>query len=298
MNLRTNPLLLLIRPANLITSATDIIAGASVALMVARAAGPVNTDVWSFILLLFSSICLYAGGIAFNDVMDHNIDRIERPERPIPSGRITPKRAALFAGGLLLLGIILAFSHHMVSGYLAIAIGLLSLVYNKWSKHHGFSGPLNMGILRGLNLILGLSLVPGLISSYFFIAIIPIIYIYAITLVSRGEVHGSTGKPLYVSLIMFLLADGGILAFGIIHDQIWLPLIFTFIHLAYVLPPLFRAIANPLPGVIRKAVMHGVLGVILMDAIWVSMTEYWPYAIILLVLLPVSQKLGRYFSVT
>ena len=296
--MRSNPYLQLVRPANLITSATDIIAGATIATLVSSYSGETEPSFFGFILLIFASVYLYAGGIAFNDVIDEKLDRVERPERPIPSGKISGFRAAVFAGLLLVFGIILASFHHISSGLLALAISILSLVYNKWSKHHAFVGPLNMGVLRGLNLLLGLSLIPGVLGNNFGIALIPVIYIFAITMVSRGEVHGSARRPLYVSFLLFMLADIGVITFGLKYDRLWLPLLFVVIHLAYILPPLWNAIKDPSPVHIRRTVMHGVLGIILLDAIWVSIAGYWPLAFVLLLLLPLSQKLGRYFSVT
>lgn len=295
--MRSNPYLQLIRPANLITSATDIIAGATIATLFVSSSPAENAPI-GIILLILASMLLYGGGIAFNDVLDHKLDRIERPERPIPRGSISVKKAAIFAGILMGLGITLAFYHHLTSGMIAFSIALLSLVYNQWSKKHSFAGPLNMGVLRGLNLLLGLSFIPNIFFLHFEIAIIPVVYIFAITMVSRGEVHGSSRKPLLLALFLFLLSDIGILFFASNYGNIWFPLLFTIIHLIYILPPLFKAIREPTSGHIRQTVMHGILGIILLDGIWVSMTEYWLFAFILLLLLPFSQKLGRYFSVT
>ena len=42
---------------------------------------------------------LYASGTALNDVFDFEIDRAERPNRPLPSGRVS-RRAAAWLGGL------------------------------------------------------------------------------------------------------------------------------------------------------------------------------------------------------
>lgn len=296
--MRSNPYLQLVRPANLITSATDIIAGATLATMISIKGHESSASIFAFILLLFASVYLYAGGIAFNDVIDEKLDRVERPERPIPSGRISGFQATVFASLLLAFGTILAAFHHYSSGLLALAISILSLVYNKWSKHHAFVGPLNMGTLRGLNLLLGLSLIPDVLSNNFEIALIPLLYIFAITMVSRGEVHGSTRRPLYISFLLFLIADLGVIAFGLKYGKLWLPLLFLVFHLAYILPPLWNAIKEPTPEHIRRTVIHGVLGIILLDAIWVSIAGYWVVAFLLLLLLPLSQKLGRYFSVT
>lgn len=296
--MRTNPYLYLIRPANLITSAADIVAGATVATLLVSESGGEGITVTGFLLLLLSSVLLYAGGISMNDVLDYKLDLKERPERPIPSGKITVQRAAVFASLLLAGGVVFAAWNHTYSGLLAFSIAVLSLVYNKWSKHDSIVGPLNMGVLRGLNLLLGMSIIPGVVTNNFVIAIVPVIYIYAITMVSRGEVHGSSRSPLYVAGILFLLADVGILFLGWSYGIIWLPILFIINHLFYIIPPLYNAIQDPTPGHIRRTVMHGVLGIILLDAAWVSTTDYWLLAFPLLLFLPLSQKLGRYFSVT
>lgn len=295
--MKRNPYLLLIRPANLITAATDIAAGAAIAITLSSGTDSTNTF-GGFVLLVFSSVFLYAGGIAFNDVFDAALDRQERPERPIPSGRISKIQAARYATLLLLAGILSAWFHHSLSGYLAFAIALLTITYNKWAKHHSFTGPFNMGFLRGLNLLLGISLIPALLPVVYYVSIFPLIYIFAITMISRGEVHGGSRTTLYRAMGLYLIVDLGILIYAIILGNWILPLVFIIIHLAYVLPPLRTAIRMPEASRIGTAVKHGVLGMILMDAIWVSFSPFWIGAIFMIFLLPVSQKLARHFAVT
>lgn len=293
-----NPYLQIIRPANLITSATDILAGVALATLLSNLSEAGNAYIFGPILLVCSSLLLYAGGIAFNDIFDLNIDTTERPERPLPSGRIPLRKAVAYATVLLALGILLAFLHHSLSGILAIIIATFALIYNKWGKHHAFFGPFNMGFLRGINLLLGLSLIPEVVNSHYLLAIIPWVYIFAITLVSRGEVHGGRVEPLLSALALYIVVDGAILSIGFHYEKLWLPMLFALLHLLYILPPLFQAIQDPVPQHIRKTVKHGVLGIIIIDALWVSITEYWYLAFLILLLLPLSQKLARYFAVT
>lgn len=289
--------MLLIRPANLITAATDIAAGAAIAVTLNRITETSSSSV-SFLLLIISSICLYAGGIAFNDVFDAVLDQHERPERPIPSGAISKIHAALYATILLLTGILAAFLNHPLSGTLAFLIALLSVTYNKWAKHHAFFGPFNMGFLRSLNLLLGMSILPLAVSTHFYLGIFPLLYISAITMISRGEVHGGSRSTLYAAMIFYLVVDLGIWIYSVTLGKWFLPLIFVIIHLMYVLPPLRTAIRIPEGSRIGAAVKHGVLGMILMDAIWVSLSPYWIGAFAMILLLPVSQKLARHFAVT
>ena len=82
----------LLRPANVATALADVLAGFAIAGLGNRAALP-----W----LLLATAALYAGGIVLNDVFDREVDRLERPERPIPSGRIRTAHAAALGAGLL-----------------------------------------------------------------------------------------------------------------------------------------------------------------------------------------------------
>src|SRR5262249_11229898 len=62
----------------------------------------------AFLLLLGASGCLYSAGMVFNDFFDVDQDRRERPDRPIPSGRVTRRQAGLFAAALMAAGLLLA----------------------------------------------------------------------------------------------------------------------------------------------------------------------------------------------
>src|SRR3989442_15725829 len=81
-------LLALLRPPNVFTAVADSAAG----LVLARRAAPIARDpgLWC----LAASACLYLGGIALNDYFDRDVDAVERPERPIPSGAVPPAVAA------------------------------------------------------------------------------------------------------------------------------------------------------------------------------------------------------------
>ena len=118
------------RPANIVTSVADVIAGICISgfLTEENLSGFFLVPV---LLLCISTIGLYGVGVVFNDVFDAALDKVERPERPIPSGVISIKEASLLGGLLLLSGIITAFLCHGVSGFIACMIAVAALVYNK-----------------------------------------------------------------------------------------------------------------------------------------------------------------------
>ena len=93
----------LVRPANVATALADVLAGYAVA---GQGDPRLNPSLLAWLLL--STACLYAGGVVLNDVFDRDLDRIERPERPIPSGRVSTTAAAGLGSGLLAAGILAA----------------------------------------------------------------------------------------------------------------------------------------------------------------------------------------------
>src|SRR5690606_33011222 len=107
-----------------------------------------------------------------------------------------------------------ALAANTTAGWLAVSIAVAALVYNKWAKHHPFFGPPTMGLCRGLNLLLGMSVLPLMVGELWYIALVPIIYISAITMISRGEVHGSGKAPLWTAAFLYLLVIGLILSFA------------------------------------------------------------------------------------
>ncbi|MGF0169193.1 SCO3242 family prenyltransferase [Streptomyces sp. Marseille-Q5077] len=77
----------------------DVIAGAT------AAGRPLGARTFG---VIGSSVCLYWAGMALNDYADATVDSVERPERPVPSGRIPRRTALAVAGGLTAAGLGLA----------------------------------------------------------------------------------------------------------------------------------------------------------------------------------------------
>jgi 4-hydroxybenzoate polyprenyltransferase len=220
----------------------------------------------SFPLLALSAACLYAGGITWNDVCDADLDAQERPERPIPSGRVSLGGAAWFGFVLLAAGVAAALLRSLTSGAVALSIAALAITYDAWGKHTPL-GPLNMAACRGLSFLLGLSAAPSMIPERGWLAVIPVVYIAAITILSRGEVHGGSRAVATFSLACIA---GVIAAIALIGLTIGFSLLAADVFLAYfawrVLPPFARAAATPNPATIRGAVKAGILSLIVLDA--------------------------------
>jgi len=107
--------------------------------------------------------------VVMNDVADYELDKIERPERPIPSGFASKEGATVLGICLLVAGIIFARQVSQLSAIIASSIAVLALLYDYLGKHHNFFGPINMGLCRSGNLLLGMSACANAVSSYFWL---------------------------------------------------------------------------------------------------------------------------------
>ncbi len=311
----------LMRPANIVTAMADILAGASVITSFSIIPGwhstiyPASFYYTNLPLLLLSTIGLYGGGVVFNDVFDARLDATERPERPIPSGRATLRGAILLGISLLTAGVAAAFIVSPFSGVIAIGIAVLALVYDKYGKHTPL-GPINMGLCRGLNLLLGVSIhealpsgdaagIGGLLyaqsplEKHWPIALIPIVYIAAITMISRGEVHGGDKKTMKLAVGLYGLVILAITGLSITNGpSLWQAVPFLLLFGYFIFPPLFKALREPLPRNIGLAVKAGVISLIVMDAAIAASFAGWLYGLGVLALLPVSRLLAKAFAVT
>lgn len=278
----------LMRPANIVTAWADILAGVA-------ASGFFNILFLAYLILATS--CLYGGGVVLNDAFDADLDALERPERPIPSGKISRQDAFILGYLLLALGILFAWLVSSLSAIFAVFIAVSAVFYDAFGKHRQF-GSLNMGMCRGANLLLGISMAPPMVTEYWFLALIPITYIAAITNISRGEVHGGSRFNSIVSMILMFMVFAGLLGLSFLDNYRFiaiLPLAFLAIK---VLLPLFAATREPNSENIRVAVRAGIISIIILNSTFSTSFAGLPFGLLVLCLLPVSTKLAKAFAVT
>ncbi len=86
---------------------------------------------WPALLLAALSAALINGaGNAFNDLLDLDIDRINRPLRPLPAGRLSPSAARMQSLLLALAGCALAFLLSPWHGLIALVVAALLAFYS------------------------------------------------------------------------------------------------------------------------------------------------------------------------
>jgi 4-hydroxybenzoate polyprenyltransferase len=124
----------------------DVLAGA------AAAGHPLGARTFG---VMGSSVCLYWAGMALNDYADATIDAVERPDRPVPSGRVPRRTALAVAGALTAAGLALAAA----SGGRRSLLGALPLAGAVWAYDLKLkstpAGPAAMACARALDVLAG-----------------------------------------------------------------------------------------------------------------------------------------------
>lgn len=142
------------------------------------------------LLLPFSSVAFYWAGMAINDWADRKLDAVERPERPIPSGRVSAGAAlttgvALTAAGLGLAALGGGRQAMRVAVPLAASVWAYDTVLKPTP-----AGPAAMAACRTLDVLLGAG---GETRPAAGAAAAVGVHTLGVTVLSTGEVHGA--KP-------------------------------------------------------------------------------------------------------
>lgn len=264
---RVRAYLELVRLPNLFTAVGDVVAGY---LVVSRGAAVSWRDLS---LLIVASVCLYAGGVVLNDYFDRDVDRIERPERPIPSGRVHPRDALKLGARLLGLGCIFAVGVGIPSLLVAAILTGCIVLYDARGKRIEYVGSVNMGACRLLNVLLGASGVAvATVEPWLWLAVpvalLVFLYISAVTLLATGEVWGGNRT---ISALVFgaiVAVIGGVLWLGA-TDRLAMPLLalpFLAIFAAATLTAAGRVVGAPTAPNIRRAIKVCILSLLLLDA--------------------------------
>ncbi len=287
------PYLQLMRIPHVFTSMADIFAGYFATTQFHPG------QIKYLIFLLFSSSFLYTAGIVFNDYFDYEVDLKERPQRPLPSGQISLHTALVIGIGFILLGILFAGFVGVQSFVFAVLLTGAILSYDGITKNIPILGSLNMGSCRFLTVLLGMSIVPGQISSKIIIAFLVMLYVISITTLSKGEVIGGERRGQQLATL------GVILVLGCFY--IWLkgiltgftPLIFLILFFTVVtLRPLVRVLLEATPDNIKIAVKTLILSIILLDAYFTAGFAGFLLGLLVLALWIPAVQIARFLYVT
>src|SRR6476619_3910041 len=172
----------LARVSNTPTTVSNAVAGA-VLVDAAAPAGPVA--VVAIAIALF-----YTAGMILNDVFDLAIDRRERPERPLPSGRVSIPAAVTAVAFLFVAGEILLFLEGWEDTVAGLVLIGLIVLYDAWHKRNPVS-PLLMGACRAMVYVVAALAIAGELNAALWGAAAGmLIYLVGLTQVAKAESGG------------------------------------------------------------------------------------------------------------
>jgi 4-hydroxybenzoate polyprenyltransferase len=276
---------------------------------VAGAAAGGNRPNRGTLLAAGASLCLYEAGMALNDYSDRAIDAVERPGRPLPSGRIAPGAALTAAVALTAAGLCTAAAAGRPSLLTATVLAGTVWAYDLRLKHTA-CGPAAMAAARGLDLVLGAAATAGTAGGRIPAGLphrdagvrrsggvaasagLLAAHTFAVTAVSRDEaVGGRTAVPLAALAATTTVACAAGRAGRV-------PAVFAAAYAAACARPLVHAALNPSPPLLQGAVGGGIRATIPLQAALAARASRPGPAAALLTLLPLARRLSRKVSPT
>ena len=99
------------------------------------------------LLATFIPMMGWIAALYLADFLDRKLDAIQKPHRPIPSGRIKPKEALFIGSIFVITGFILSLLLSIYNIILVFVVAFLVYGYAKISKSQGIMGNINRGIV-------------------------------------------------------------------------------------------------------------------------------------------------------
>ncbi len=118
-----------------------------------------NPDPFTFwVALIAWAPLVYTGIMIHNDFTDLESDKVNRPDKPVPSGAVSPNTARYSGLGMMFGGTALAFLINInkgeinySAGLVALSLTIVGIVYNHWGKGWGIWG--NVFVAYGVAII-------------------------------------------------------------------------------------------------------------------------------------------------
>lgn len=252
------------RVSNLPTVWTNVCAAAVLA------GGSIPTSQALWLLVAFS--LFYVGGMYLNDAFDADVDAIERPERPIPSGQVSRRLVygtgygMLFSGVLMLAGAGLLTDRDLNMWPTLAGLGLAAaIVLYDWTHKKSPVSPALMGICRALVYIAaGLSVAVPLPTPVLIGAGLLLCYLVGLTYVAK---HENLGRITNLWPVAFLAAP---VVYGVVlvmDRPEATPFLVLFV--GWVMVSLYFLVRRR-AGDIPRAVVSLIAGIALFDAMLIA----------------------------
>ncbi|MBY9005558.1 MAG: geranylgeranylglycerol-phosphate geranylgeranyltransferase [Candidatus Lokiarchaeota archaeon] len=225
------------RPINDVIGCLTVIIG----LLNTRRSIPTIDLILNLILGAITYFLIASSGMIINDIFDLEIDRINRPTRPIPRGDITLKEAKILFISTFALGIIIAIINSIMLnlGFLniiiAIFFGFIGWLYAAWGKKSGFLGNIIVSISFSIGLIYGAVLNGSSIPIYIYYFFLTSFFLLLAREIVKGCEDIEGDKKEGVRTLAILLN---------IRKALYISIMFDIFAIIFFILPIFTDIIN------------------------------------------------------
>jgi 4-hydroxybenzoate polyprenyltransferase len=250
--------------------------------------------------------------MVLNDVCDAKLDAVERPERPIPSGRVSKENSlrvgsALLVGGVFIAHVVSWLTSQWQTAQISVALAATIIAYNVGVKSTQF-GPLAMGGCRLMNVLLGASVGTNLMTfsessaAWLFAAGVGI-YTAGLTLIARRETENSVGNEHVTGTALILLGLVVVFFLPLSLDEIvisetdWIVLT-SCLLLTYIGHLIFAAISEYSRFDIQTAVSRLIQMFVVIDAVVCALAVNWIAGIVVISLYIPMRLIARWTPMT
>ncbi len=289
--------LILVRLPNLFTLPSNILVGFVIASSLTL------TSYVQVLLLVTISILLYCVGLILNDLFDYNIDKKERPDRPLASGKVS-RRAAI---GLVTAFSVLALGLSLIVSIPTLVTSSLLFVlifgYDKFLKKT-MAGPFTIAAARVINVMLGASVDFGHIGSFpqliilTFVLTITFVYVCLIGFISRYEIHGFPKNTKLFLIPIIIVAIISSIAFFSLMGFFKYECLIILALFSFIMARTFYKIHKQDSSGIQRIVQNMILSIIVLDSTFLSGIRGIELGLVVLVLLAPLLILARKMYMT
>lgn len=263
----------LARLSNIPTCWSNVLVGCAIGGLSDRSSWP------TIVIMVLAISLLYIAGMVLNDAADHKIDRQQRPDRPIPSGRISLHAAYTFAAITMATAIGLLTTLGLAALLLGLLLAVTIIAYDYLHKKFAAS-VVFMGLCRGLVYLTAAAAVTWPLDWTMSLTLAGAltIYITIITFIAQTEVGSTTGlrRRLGIALPLVILLPA-----ALVRAESW-----TWAGAVALLSILWLILAArhalALPPRAKNAVLSWLSGICLIDAFYLTLLDQTQFACVAL----------------
>ncbi len=274
----------LARISNTPTTISNVLAGAVIA-------APLVFSV-EIALIIIAVALFYTAGMYLNDILDLRIDREQRPDRPLPSGRITLVEAWSVTLVLFISGLVLLWTVDRESFYAGVVLVAVIAIYDAWHKGNPI-GPVIMALARVMVYVVAFYAFASEATGELWIwSLVMLAYVSGLTYIAKTESLPGVGRywPLATVIAPAVVA----VIMEPVDVLVWSLAVAHVVWVLHSVAFAYRSSNRQVGGAIARLIA----GISMLDALVLATHQAWWGALTAMTCLALTMFLQRYIKGT